>query len=88
MKSSALGLRTKNKPARQKLKASNKSNESLIGLRKHAENLEDAANVVFRRKCRALNVFITKGRLKKNHLSFHLQKKKKKQNKSKASKEK
>lgn len=40
-----------------------------MGLNKQAENLEDAANVVFRRKCTALNVFI-----KKNHLSFHLQK--------------
>lgn len=47
-----------------------------MGLGKQAENLEDTANVVFRRKCRALNVFIKKGRLKKN-LSFHLPKKSK-----------
>ena len=36
-----------------------------MGLGKQAENLEDTANVVFRRKCIALNVFIKKGRLKK-----------------------
>lgn len=49
--------------------------------------MEDAANVVFRRKCRALNVFITKGRFKKKSSKLSPSKKKK-QNKSKASKEK
>lgn len=33
-----------------------------MGLNKQAENLDDAANVVFRRKCTELNVFIKKGR--------------------------